>query len=372
MSQFPAAHSFLIKAITEHAFPGAAYGVLLDEQVLAAEAVGRFTYDPNSPQVQPETIFDIASVTKVLATTAMAMSLWERGQLDLDQPVGERLPQFVADEPADSAKHSVTPRMLLAHSSGLPAYARLYEQHRTADALLSACLRMPLESAPDTRTVYSDIGFIILGPLLEAIADERLDRYCHRNIFTPLGMSSTLYRPPAEVSSAIPPTGIDNELRHRTLQGEVHDDNCYVLGGVSGHAGLFSNAGDILRFANCILNAGVPLFRPETVSLFTARNSNMPNARALGWDMPTRPSSSGQYFSPSSVGHLGYTGTSLWIDFEKRLAVVLLTNRTFPGKEREEVFNQIQQVRPRFHDAVIRELGLDFLIDSSDPMNWKK
>lgn len=372
MSQFPAAHSLLIEAVTEHAFPGAAYGVLLDEQVLAAEAVGRFTYDPNSPQVQPETIFDLASITKVLATTAMAMSLWEREELDLDQPVGERLPKFVADEPADSSRRSITARMLLAHTSGLPAYARLFETCGTAQELLNACLRMPLESQPGTRTVYSDIGFIILGHLLEAIAGERLDRYCHRNIFTPLGMSSTLYCPPLKMRPSIPPTGIDTSLRHRMLQGEVHDDNCYLLGGVSGHAGLFSNAADILRFANCILNAGVPLFRPETVSLFTARNSNMPNARALGWDMPTTPSSSGQFFSPSSVGHLGYTGTSLWIDFEKRLAVVLLTNRTFPGKEWEEVFNQIQQVRPRFHDAVIRELGFDSTSGFSDPTNWEK
>ena len=358
MPRFPAAHSILTDAIRDHAFPGAAYGILFRGEMLAMESAGRFTYDANSPPISPETIFDIASITKVLATTAMAMSLYDDGRLDLDEPVHHRSPVFVQEEPADSSKRMVTARMLLAHTSGLPAYARLFEYHRAADDLLSACLRMPLETPPETRTVYSDIGFIILGLLLETIADEPIDQYGKKKFFDPLGMNSTFFRPPEASRSAIPPTGFDTLLRHRFLQGEVHDDNCFVLGGVSSHAGLFSSVADILRFADCVLNSGASLFRTETIHLFARRHSDAdPTSRALGWDMPSQPSSSGHFFSPSSIGHLGYTGTSLWIDLEKQLAVALLTNRTLCDDDHKADFNKIRKVRPAFHDAILRELG---------------
>lgn len=365
MPQFPAAHTVLTQAIQAHAFPGAAYGVLLRGEVQAIESAGRFTYAFDSPPVLPETIFDMASVSKVMATTAMAMLLWERGQLDLDEPVSSRLPEFVRDAPSDSPRRKITARMLLAHSSGLPAYERLFEHCHSLAALLEACLRMPLQALPETRTVYSDIGFILLGHLLETIADEPIDPYCHREIFIPLGMKSTLYRPSPEWKPSIPPTAIESPIRPRILQGEVHDDNCYVLGGVSGHAGLFSNVADTLRFAECILRNGAPIFRPRTVSVFTAphllqcRPSGQDSGQhALGWDMPSQPSSSGQFFSAHSVGHLGYTGTSLWIDFERQLAITLLTNRTYPGNQPEEEAKKIQHVRPKFHDDVVRELRL--------------
>ncbi len=351
MPQFPAAHALLTNAIEDRAFPGAACGVLLRGDLLAIESTGRFTYAPDAPPVLPETIYDMASVSKVVATTAMAMLLWERGQLDLDEPVCGRLPEFSLDP----ARRGITARMLLAHTSGLPAYERLFERCHTRQALLDACVRMPLEAAPGARTLYSDIGFILLGHLLETIAGEPLDRYCRREIFDPLGMDSTMYRPPPERKPSIPPTALDDPLRPRILQGEVNDTNCYVLGGVSGHAGIFSNVPDTLRFAACILNEGAPIFRPSTVSLFTAAAPAAHGApRALGWDLPSTPSSSGQFFSPHSVGHLGYTGTSVWIDLEKKLAVVLLTNRTFPA---DGPSTKIQQLRPRFHDAILRELG---------------
>jgi CubicO group peptidase (beta-lactamase class C family) len=359
MPLFPAAHALLTEAIREYAFPGAAYGVLLRGEVLAVESAGCFTYEPDAPPVLPETIFDMASVSKVLATTAMAMLLWERGQLDLDAPIAERLPAFIQDEPADSSKRAITARMLLAHSSGLPAYKRLFERCDTAQALLDACLRIPLTAAPGTQIVYSDIGFIVLGHLLETLAGEQLDRYCQREVFAPLGMESTMYCPPPELQPSIPPTAIDDFLRHRVLQGEVHDDNCWMLGGVCGHAGVFSNVADTLRFAACILRGGESIFRPQTVSLFTTRCPDINgDARALGWDVPSKPSSSGQFFGTHSAGHLGYTGTSLWIDFDKELAVVLLTNRTFPGSGPEATYRKIQEVRPLFHDAVIREFWI--------------
>ncbi len=359
MTEFPAAHALLQQAITARAFPGAAYGILLRGQVLATESVGRFTYDLDAPAMLPETIFDMASVSKVLGTTALAMLLCERGQLALDAPIAERLPKFVQDEPADSLKRTITARMLLAHSSGLPAYARLYETCKTGESLLGACLRMPLEAAPGTQAVYSDIGFIVLGHLLEQLASEPLDRYCQREVFAPLAMGSTLYRPALEMRPAIPPTAIDDAFRHRLIQGEVHDENCWVLGGVSGHAGIFSSVQDTLRFAACILRGGAPVFRSATISVFAERQSQPAGSfRALGWDTPSPPSSSGSYFSTRSIGHLGYTGTSLWIDLEKEMAIVLLTNRTFPGNGTDGISNAIQQVRPRFHDAVLHDVGL--------------
>jgi CubicO group peptidase (beta-lactamase class C family) len=363
MSRFPAAHALLTDAIQEHAFPGAAYGVLLRGQVVATESVGRFTYELEAAPVLPETIFDIASVSKVLATTAMAMLLYQRGQLKLDEPIADRLPEFVRHAPFDSPRRQVTARMLLAHSSGLPAYARLFENCRTPATLLDACLHMPLEALPETQTVYSDVGFIILGHLLETLAGDSIDQYCQREIFSPLQMTSTQYCPPPAIRPSIPPTAIGSPIRPNVLQGEVNDDNCFILGGISGHAGIFSSAADILRFGACILGNGPHIFSPQTIATFTTAH-RLPGApenatRALGWDIPSQPSSSGQYFSLHSVGHLGYTGTSLWIDVDKQLAITLLTNRTYPGDQSEDVSRQIQDVRPRFHDAVLQELGLN-------------
>ncbi|MGC1784069.1 MAG: serine hydrolase domain-containing protein [Acidobacteriaceae bacterium] len=360
MSRFPSAHAILIEAIRDRAFPGAAYGVLSPGQGLTAEAAGAFTYETGAPPVKADTIFDIASISKVLPTTAMAMLLFERHILDLDEPVCMHLSEFVHAEAANSPKRTITPRMLLTHSSGLPAYERLYERYHSASALLNACMQMPLEALPGTHAMYSDIGFIVLGYLLEKLAGETLDAFACREIFLPLGMTSTTFRPPAEWKPLIPPTRLDDPLRHRLIQGEVHDDNCWVLGGVSGHAGAFSNVADTLRFARYILDNGTPLFREATVSMFAARQTQPPGtSRALGWDTPSAPSSSGHFFSACSVGHLGYTGTSLWIDLEKAVAIVLLTNRTFPGAGPDGVSQKIQQVRPRFHDAIMRELKVD-------------
>jgi CubicO group peptidase (beta-lactamase class C family) len=224
---------------------------------------------------------------------------------------------------------------------------------------------MPLESAPQTQAVYSDIGFILLGHLLEKTAGESLDSFCRREVFAPLRMSSTMYCPPAELRAAIPPTADEENFRHRTIQGEVHDGNCWRLGGISGHAGLFSNVIDTLRLADCLLHRNGNIFHPDTISNFTARQHMPPSSGwALGWDTPTSPSSSGTLFSGHSVGHLGYTGTSLWIDFDKRVAVVLLTNRTYPGDDAAAA-EAIKSVRPRFHDALMRELGCGATASSS-------
>jgi CubicO group peptidase (beta-lactamase class C family) len=367
--RFRAAREVLQQAVEKRALPGAAYGVLLDGHVVALDAVGRFTYDPAAPEVTPGTVFDLASITKVMATTAMAMLLYDRGRtggtgsggrgvLDLDARLGDILPGFVIGMEPGSHKERVTLRMLLAHSSGLPGYGRLFEDHRAPEILLRAALHIPLEAAPGTRAEYSDIGFILLGKALEVLSGDLAERFFWREIVAPLGLESARFCPPQDWQRHIPPTEDDRVYRRRVIQGEVQDENCHALGGVAGHAGLFSNALDVLRFAACILadgrtQSGQQLFQRETVKLFATRQTEPPGtSRALGWDTPSEPSSSGNYLSERSIGHLGYAGTSLWIDPERKLAVVLLTNRTWPDRASKE----IQAVRPAFHDAVISEL----------------
>jgi CubicO group peptidase (beta-lactamase class C family) len=356
--QFARTFACLESGVREQAFPGAAIAVAHRGALIARRAVGRFTYAPDSPEVQAATVYDLASVTKTVATTAMAMLMFERGLLDLEMPVAQILPQF--RQAGDPRRDRVTLRMLLAHSSGLPAYARLFAQELPAggcwpaQAVLEAAARLPLEAAPGTRAEYSDIGFMLLGAALERLADEPLDAFCRREIFGPLGMSRTCFRPPADWRETIPPTELDRSgLRNRMVQGEVEDENAWVLGGVAGHAGLFAPAADVAVFAEVMLNGGAPLLRPETVELFTQRDGGVPgSSRALGWDTPSAPSQSGSRFSPRSFGHLGYAGTSLWIDPERRLSVTLLTNRTWPDCQSQA----IKQVRPAVHDAIVEEL----------------
>jgi CubicO group peptidase (beta-lactamase class C family) len=348
--QFSVAYSVLQRAVAEQAFPGAVFGVMVEDKVLALDAVGRLTYDPSTEAVTPSTVYDLASVTKVLATTSMAMLLYQNGQLVLDLPLARILPAFAQGEASGGPRHQVTLRMLLAHASGLPGYVKLFESFREKAALLDACFQLPLEAAPGSRAEYSDPGFILLGEALQVIAGEGLASFCAREVFTPLSMRSTCFLPAADWRSAIPPTEEDLTFRRRVIRGEVQDENCFVLGGISGHAGLFSNALDPLLYAQCVLEQE-RLFTPETIRLFTTRAEMPPgSSRALGWDTPSQPSSSGRFFSRHSAGHLGYAGTSLWIDFERKLAVVLLTNRTWPRRQSQA----IREVRPAFHDAVIQ------------------
>jgi CubicO group peptidase (beta-lactamase class C family) len=356
--RFAAAHQLLERAIANRAFPGAAWGVWCGDQIVALEAVGRFTYNEASPPVTPATVFDLASLTKVIATTAAAMLLFDRRVLRLDIRLGDVLPGFVIGMAPGSGKERVTLQMLLAHSSGLPGYARLFEQHSTPEGMLRACLRLPLETPPGARAEYSDPGFILLGKAIEVLSGDLLARFCEREIFSPLGLESTRFCPPQDWRPHIPPTEDDATWRHRVIQGEVQDENCAAMDGIAGHAGLFSNVLDVLRFAACIVSERrsgerVQLFHPETVRLFATRQT-VPegSSRALGWDTPTEPSSSGHFFGPRSIGHLGYAGTSLWIDPDRRVAVALLTNRTWPDRSSKE----IQVVRPLFHDAVVEAL----------------
>ena len=392
---FARAFTALQEAISQHAFPAASIAVTDRGQLIARKALGYLTYDPPSESaapdvgaVHPSTLFDLASLTKVVAAAPMAMLLYERGLLDLDAPVSAIIPEFTRDAGKDRRRHEITLRMLLAHNSGLPAYERLFLKTSTRNELLQAAFTTPLAADPATRAVYSDIGFIILGVALERIADEPLDRFCQREVFAPLAMTSTTFNPPQEIRPKIPPTaderpsGSDtpfgnlragsvreqpkedtqpgvsprSTFRNHIIQGEVQDENATVLGGVAAHAGLFSCAQDLAKFAHAMLSGGCPILRPETVSLFTRRESApQGTTRALGWDTPSNPSQSGKYFSPYSYGHLGYTGTSLWIDPSRQLSITLLTNRTWPDCSNDA----IKKVRPQFHDAAIDALNSD-------------
>jgi CubicO group peptidase (beta-lactamase class C family) len=377
---FAQAFTILQQAI-DQAFPGASLSVTHQGTLVALKAVGSFTYDknpggdfdlksttpkPGAPflasfarsgdfdsEVTPTTLFDLASLTKVVATTTMAMLLYERGLLDLEAPAAAIVPEFTTDNKRDPRRREATLRMLLAHSSGLPAHEKFFLKAHTRDELLQAAITTPLAADPATRAQYSDIGFIILGVALERLADESLDRFCQREIFSPLAMTNTTFNPPPDVRGKIPPTQDDQTFRKRIIQGEVQDENASVLGGVAPQAGLFSTAADLAKFAQAMLSPRNPILRPETITLFTRREPTPPGTtRALGWDTPSNPSQSGKYFSPHSYGHFGYTGTSLWIDPTRQLSITLLTNRTWPDCSNEA----IKQLRPKFHNAIIEAL----------------
>ena len=347
---FAAAFALLQNAVEARAFPCASVAVTHLAKLVALKAFGWFTYERHSSLAEIDNVFDLASASKVVATTAMAMVLYERGLLDLEMPIAAVLPQFSG---SDLRRAEVTVRMLLTHSSGLPAYEKLFLRASTKDELLRECFSTPLRSAPGTHAEYSDIGFILLGTALGRIVGEPLDVFCRREVFGPLGMSQTTFNPPAAWKSRIPPTADDRTFRKRIIQGEVQDENASVMGGVAGHAGVFSTESDLAIFAHTLLREGAPIIQRQTLEVFTRRETSPAGtSRALGWDTPSAPSQSGKYFSASSHGHLGYTGTSLWIDPERQLSVILLTNRTWPDCSNQA----IKEIRPRFHDAVVEAL----------------
>lgn len=351
-TQFAAAHRVLQDAIAARAFPGCACGVFAGGSIVLESALGTFTYEDSSPAVTPSTLFDVASVTKVAATTAAAMLLSQRGLLDLDTPLGELLPGFIIGRPAGTYARHIKLRHLLAHNSGLPGYVEFFRHHTAPPSLLRACLELPIEAAPGERAEYSDPGFILLGKALEVIVREPLAHWVHREIYQPLGMTHSRANPSPSVRASIPPTEDDTAFRHRVIQGEVQDENAYILHGAAGHAGLFSNVHDLLLFAEEILTAADSgtgkIYEGATIERFAERQAPVGSSRALGWDTPSENSSSGRYFSARSIGHLGYSGCSLWIDREAHLAVALLTNRTWPDRSSQ----LIQEVRPAFHDAI--------------------
>lgn len=362
-TQFAAAFSILQEGISARAFPAASLAVTRAGELIALRAFGRFTFEATSQEVTPETIFDLASVSKVVATTTMAALLYERGLVDLEMPLTSVVSEFTNSGFADDdlRRNDVTLRMLLAHSSGLPAYEKIYLRAESRESLLAAAEAVPLAHDPGTHAEYSDIGFILLGLALERLADDSLDHFAQHEIFGPLGLAHTTFTPPHAWRNRIAPTADDRSFRHRVIQGEVQDENASVMGGVAGHAGVFSTAYDLAVFANAMMAVSSgrngedsrSLLRADTLALFTHRELTPEGtSRALGWDTPSQPSQSGRHLSQAAYGHLGYTGTSLWIDPVRELSITLLTNRTWP-----DCANQaIKEFRPRVHDAIVEAL----------------
>ncbi len=334
--------ALLDSAITAKAAPGAVVAVSFNGL--------RFIYGtghlgegfPARPDA--ETVYDLASLTKVIGLTTMAMIAVDEGRLGLDTPVQYYLPEFIGPY-----KDRVTVRHLLTHSSGLRAHRPLWRETPDRGWALALAAATQLDTIPATRMVYSDIGAILLTRILERQYGDRIDHLLTQRVFAPLGMRSTTYRPPAEWSDRIAPTELD-PWRGRMIHGEVHDENAAHLGGVSGHAGLFSDAVDLLAFGEWILRRFVasrapngggdrgPALRATTVQEFTRRQHVVPeSSRALGWDTPSDGSSAGTRLSARSFGHTGFTGTSIWADPTQGLVIVLLTNRVHPTRDNPRV-----------------------------------
>jgi CubicO group peptidase (beta-lactamase class C family) len=333
--------TFLDSAVTAGAAPGAVLAVSVAGQRYVY-ATGRLT-GTEPAQAEPTTLYDLASLTKVVGLTTAVMLAVDDGKLELDVPAQRYVPAFEGE-----GKERVTIRLLLAHGSGLPAWRPLFREAETREQAFALADTTPLTSRPGTTDVYSDLGMIVLTQAVEAVYHERLDSLLARRIFQPLGMTSVGFLPTVE-PARIAPTELD-PWRGRVLRGEVHDENAARLDGVSGHAGLFGSAPDLLTFAEWLLEqadrrsdgqaggsihvTARPAVRPSVLHEFTRRQDLVPgSSRALGWDTPTPGSSAGALLSTTSFGHTGFTGTSLWIDPEHQLAVVLLSNRVNPSRD---------------------------------------
>src|SRR6266850_2326756 len=358
-AQLQPAYAVIEKAIAEKAFPGATLAVGYRGKA-AIHAFGKLSYDAKTAATAPNTMYDIASLTKVVATTTLVAKLAEGDfpvPLDLDANIERYLPEW-ASGPQPEWRHRVTVRHLLTHTSGLPPFKEYWRASKIKQDTLDKIFAEPLDYQPGTKEVYSDLGIILMAEIIERLTGEPLDVLARQYVFSPLAMSSTMYRPAKKLWPTIAPTEIDNQYRHRLIQGEVHDENAAAIGGVSGHAGVFSSAPDLASFCEMLLNGGVyahqRILRRATVAEFTVPQELSGGTRTLGWAVPTEGGSSGHFMGPHTFGHTGFTGTSIWIDPDRQLFVVFLTNRVHPTRENQK----LAKVRPALHDAVMQSLGL--------------
>ena len=362
--RFEAVARLLRDAVGAHAFPAACIEVGGHDGVLWNAAFGGLTFDPYAPLATPETIFDLASLTKVIATTTLAMRAVDGGRIGLADPLSGRLPEWRGRD-----RSEVTIRHLLTHSSGLSAYLPFYRDYTGRLEFERAICQLPLEYPPDTQSTYSDLGFILLAFILEDAAVTHSHASRSPAAFDPastiaeqfhrlrsfLTAEPLMFNPPREWRHRCAPTEVDS-WRGRLLAGEVHDENCWALGGAAGHAGLFGTAAAVGTFARAVMRTiqGEPILSgPDTMRAFIARGAVPGSSRALGWDTMLPTSSCGTKLSPSAIGHTGFTGTSLWIDWEKDLYVALLTNRVHPTRKNEA----IRGIRPLVHDAVVEAVA---------------
>jgi CubicO group peptidase (beta-lactamase class C family) len=348
------------------AAPGAAVAIGRHGHLVKLQGYGKHDYRAGFGTVTDSSIYDLASLTKVVAATTAAMMLYERGQLDLDAPLSTYLPEL--RQYPDKAQF--TARNVLLHNTGMRAFAPLWREARGATEYLHKIGALPLEYETGKATVYSDFGPILLMLAIQRITGETFDEWLHANLFAPLGLRETLFNPlqqtivrtgsgaadeSAVLLPRIAPTEIDTLFRRQHMHGRVHDENAFAIGGVSGHAGLFSSARDLARFAQMLLNGGQldghRFLRPETIAYFT-RRQNERSSRALGWDTPARNSSAGDFFSESAFGHTGFTGTSMWLDPRTQTFVILLTNRVNPTRENQKHV----PLRRALSDAVNRSI----------------
>ncbi|MEO8141005.1 MAG: serine hydrolase domain-containing protein [Gemmatimonadota bacterium] len=347
---------YLDSVVADGAAPGAVVGVSIAGRHFF-HGTGRLGND-DATRPDSATIYDLASLTKVIGLTTAVMFAVDEGRLTLDSSVTRYVPAF---EHGDSARSAVTIRHLLTHSSGLPAWRPIYRETNDRLDALAAVDTTPLDTLPGTRFLYSDLGAIVLTQAVEGAYGTRLDTLLANRVFGPLALHDTRYLPPAEWMARIAPTEND-PWRGRVLRGEVHDENAAGLGGVSGHAGLFSSARDLVRFGEWLLGGTgsgcsappASLSPPHSAAAFIQRQELPPgSSRALGWDTPSGESSAGHHFSARSFGHTGFTGTSIWIDPTRCLVLVLLSNRVHPSRSN----NRWGPVRAGVADRVVAMFG---------------
>jgi CubicO group peptidase (beta-lactamase class C family) len=339
--------AILVAGIRDSAFPGAVAVVGTTEGAVVTAAAGQLDWRP-SPTPGVSTLWDLASLTKVVGLTSAMMLLVESGKVDLDAPVQRYVPEFQG-----RGKELVTVRHLLTHTGGLPAWRPLYKESESPEAAMALAIATPLDTVPGIRMVYSDLGAIILGEVVARASGQRFAAFLAERVFGPLGMHETVFRPAEQLRERIAPTEVD-PWRQRHLRGEVHDENAYALGGVSSHAGLFSTASDLVRLARMYLGNGTldghQFVAPATIDRFTSVQDSALSHRALGWETPNGNNSAGRLMSRRSFGHTGFTGTSFWVDRDRGVFVLLLSNRVNPTREHRG----ITAVRTAVADAAMR------------------
>ena len=350
------AWSVLDQGISSKVFPGAQVMVIKNNKLIAQESFGKVSYEQNSQFVDNSTIYDIASITKVLSVTPITMKLIDQRKLSLDHTLEQYYPSLYS-----KTIGSISIKHLLTHSSGLKPFIEFYRNNPNMDQkeMVASILATSLDFNPGEKHQYSDLGIIVLMDIIEKVSYTSLDKLCDRWIFKPIGMESTGYNPSDSIKYRIAPTEIDNYFRNRVLLGEVHDENAYLLDGVSGHAGIFSNSYDLAKYAQLFINEGTLLgsriLSYNRIQDFSIRQDiPIGSDRALGWDTPSQngKSSAGDYFSSHSYGHLGFTGTSLWLDHDNEVIVVLLTNRVHPTRDTKGMYS----IRRNFHTEVMKAI----------------
>lgn len=345
---FTVVDSLMKNALKEKVFPGAALLVGHRGRVVLNKNYGKFTYESDAKEVDEKSIYDLASLTKVVATTSAAMLLYDRGELDISEKVHEYLPKF-----NNNGKENIRIENLLLHNSGLPAWKPFYRNYTDSASVINSIMTMELDFNPGEKYQYSDLGMIVLQKVIESITGMSIQRYLDKNLFSLLEINSTFYKPSPKVWYHCAPTEKDDYWRNDLLKGKVHDETAYLLNGVAGHAGLFSTTNDLAKLLFMYVNNGrygnYQFFKPETIELFTTKKSEL-SSRAFGWDTKDSvKSSAGNLFSDDySFGHTGFTGTSIWVDKKEDLFVILLSNRVYPTRENRKII----ELRPIIHDAI--------------------